>query len=178
MRTLARSSKGAQLLRELREFAALPAETRAYILHALEIRSGSRKAPPCAALTEDEAPDDIARIAFYGRLGEIAEAIPVDDDISSVTELMRWLVPLTAFDIAHTALGSFAAYRFLYERLLGAAVRPWLLGAFCTAAVLPQLHPQHRRQLLGSIDEASSGAHGWSIREPLFVPESIEAGAD
>jgi hypothetical protein len=53
-------------------------------------------------------------------------------------------------------------------------VRPWLLGAFCTAAALPQLHPQHRLQLLRSIDETCAGPRGRSIREPAFYPQAIE----
>ena len=177
MRTIARLSSGARILRELEEFAAFPPETQAYIRHSLEIRDRCREVP-VADTCDDDAGNDVARIAFYGRLEQISAAIPVDDDIASVTTLMRWLVPITAFELAHTALGSFAAFRFLYERLLGAAVRPWLLGAFCTAAAMPQLHPQHRQKLLQSIGEAGCGAPSWSIREPLFFPESIDAEAN
>ena len=68
----------------------------------------------------------------------------------------------------------FAAYRFLYERLIGAAVRPWLPGAFCAAAALPHLHPERRRALLQSISEAAATAPGWSNREPVFFPEWVE----
>ena len=173
MTTLTKSSAGAQILRELQEFATFPAATQDYIRRALEVRSGCPAVRSPQAGGED-AQSSAARIAFYDRLDEIAAAIPADDDLAAVTGLMRWLVPLTAFDIAHNALGSFAAYRFLYERLLGAAVRPWLLGAFCTAAALPQLHPAHRLQLLRSIDETSAGPRGWSIREPAFYPQAVE----
>jgi hypothetical protein len=174
MTTLTTSSAGAQILRELQEYASFPAATQDYIRRALEVRSGGTGALAPPAGGGEEAQSLAARIAFYGRLDEIAAAIPVDDDLAAVAGLMRWLVPLTAFDIAHAALGSFAAYRFLYERLLGAAVRPWLLGAFCTAAALPQLHPQHRLQLLRSIDESCAGPRGRSIREPAFYPQEIE----
>ena len=68
----------------------------------------------------------------------------------------------------------FASYRFLYERLIGAAVRPWLPGAFCAAAALPHLHPDRRRTLLQSISEAAATAPGWSNREPVFFPEWVE----
>ena len=37
----------------------------------------------------------------------------------------RWMT-LSAFDLGEGKLSCFAAYRFLYERLLGPAVRPWL----------------------------------------------------
>ena len=174
MTTLTTSSAGARLLHELQEFASFPAATQAYIRGALEVRSAGRIGFSTDADGGEAGQSLAARIAFYDRLDEIAAAIPADDDLAAVTGLMRWLVPLTAFDIAHTALGSFAAYRFLYERLLGAAVRPWLLGAFCTAAALPQLHPQHRLQLLRSIDETCAGPRGRSIREPAFYPQAIE----
>ena len=171
MRTRTKSTTGAQVLRELQTFAAFPAATQDYIRRALEARSGGGSDEDCSA---EERQSLAARKAFYERLDEIKAAIPVDDDLAAVTCLMRWLVPLTAFELAHSALGTFAAYRFLYERLLGAAVRPWLLGAFCTAAALHQLHPNHRRQLLGSIDEECAGAHGWSIREPAFYPQAVD----
>ena len=74
----------------------------------------------------------------------------------------------------HLRLQNFAAYRFLYERLIGAAARPWLPSAFCAAAALPHLHPDRRRTLLQSISESAATAPGWSGREPVFWPEWVE----
>jgi hypothetical protein len=172
MGTLTRPSAGVQLLRELQEYAAFSAPTQAYIRRALDVWSGRPLPLSAGADTAEESASLAARLVFYGRLDEIAASIPPDDDLASVNRLMAWLVPITAFDIAHTALDSFAAYRFLYERLLGAAVRPWLLGAFCTAAALPQLHPRHRLQLLRSINEG--GVAAWAIRKPVFYPQTVE----
>ena len=163
------------MLQEMAYFAEFPVATQSYICLALAARSGCPQAAARQAATKEEACSFAARVQFYGNLEQIAAAIPTDDDVASATRLMRWLVPLTVFDIAHTALDSFEAYRFLYERLLGAAVRPWLLGAFCTAAALPQLHPDHRRRLMQSIDEDSGDPRSWSVREPLFFPQSVEA---
>ena len=69
---------------------------------------------------------------------------------------------------------SFSAFRFLYERLIGAEVRPWLPSLFCSAAALPHLHPELRRQLLQSISEAAATAAGWSSRQPAFFPHWVE----
>ena len=69
---------------------------------------------------------------------------------------------------------SFSAFRFLYERLIGASVRPWLPAAFCAAAALPHLHPELRRKLLQSISEAAATASGWSNRQPAFFPYWVE----
>ncbi len=77
-------------------------------------------------------------------------------------------------DLGQNRLNSFSAYRFLYERLIGAGSRPWLPGAFCAAASLPHLHPERRRALLQSISEAAATAPGWSTREPTFYPEWVE----
>ena len=66
------------------------------------------------------------------------------------------------------------AFRFLYERLLGAEVRPWLPGAFCGAAALPHIRPERRKELLQSISEAAATAPGWSMRAPRFFPEFVE----
>ena len=87
---------------------------------------------------------------------------------------MAPLITMTAFDLGQDRLNGFGAYRFLYERLLGSAARPWLPAAFCAAAALPHLHPERRRILLKSISEAAATAPGWSNREPSFFPEWVE----
>src|SRR3546814_263093 len=49
---------------------------------------------------------------------------------------------ISIFDLSQRQIRSFAAYRFLYERLIGGAVRPWLASSLVAAAVLPLLSPQ------------------------------------
>jgi hypothetical protein len=93
---------------------------------------------------------------------------------------MAPLITVSAFDLSQGRLTSFSAYRFLYERLVGAEVRPWLPAAFCASAALPHLHPDLRRKLLQSISEAAATASGWSNRQPAFFPqwvEKVETGA-
>jgi hypothetical protein len=80
----------------------------------------------------------------YGRLDHIRDHVPDDSGLDAVEPFMAPLVTVSAFDLGQDRLGSFAAYRFLYERLVGAGVRPWLPGAFCAAAALPHLHPDRR----------------------------------
>jgi hypothetical protein len=82
-------------------------------------------------------------------------------------------VRISAQDLAQEQLSSFSAYRFLYERLLGAAARPFLPAAFCGASALPHLRPERRRLLLQSLSEAAATAPGWSEREPAFIPECV-----
>ena len=87
------------------------------------------------------------------------------------------LTRVAAFDLAQERIEGFSAFRFLYERLLGADVRPWLPSAFCAAAALPQIRPQRRKQLLQSLSEAAATAPGWSDAKPSFYPEFIEKEA-
>ena len=65
---------------------------------------------------------------------------PCETNLDALESFLGKLVRLTAFDLAQEKITGFTAYRFLYERLLGAQVRPWLPGAFCAAAALPHLH--------------------------------------
>ena len=87
---------------------------------------------------------------------------------------MAPLITMSACDLGQDRLPCFASFRFLYERLIGASIRPWLPGAFCSAAALPHLHPARRRGLLQSISEAAATAPGWSTREPVFMPDWVE----
>ena len=81
---------------------------------------------------------------------------------------------MTAFDLSQERINSFSAFRFLYERLLGARVRPYLPAAFCAAAALPVIRPLQRKLLLQSLSEAAATAPAWSDRQPSFYPEYIE----
>src|SRR3546814_12252042 len=84
------------------------------------------------------------------------------------------LLAVSVFYLGQSRLPSFSSYRFRYERLLGARVRPWLPGAFAAAAMLPSLEPNRRKLLLETIPEAVATAPGWSIREPAFYTEWVE----
>ncbi len=84
------------------------------------------------------------------------------------------LIRIAAQDLALEQIESFSAFRFLYERMLGAASRPFLPAAFVGAAALPQIRPEQRKLLLQSLSEAAATAPGWSASEPAFFPERIE----
>jgi len=100
--------------------------------------------------------------------------VPDDSGLDMIEPFMGMLITLAAFDLGQDRLPNFAAFRFLYERLVGASARPWLPAAFCAAAALPHLHPDRRRTLLQSISESAATAPGWSNREPVFWPEWVE----
>jgi hypothetical protein len=162
---------------ELREFAAFtPCEQR-YIKRSLDIGLGRQDAFKLWARDAEEVASIRRQYVSYRELKSLRTLCPDDRGLEGLEEFMGKLVRVTAYDLSQNRIASFSAYRFLYERLLGAWVRPWLPGAFCGASALPQIHPDRRKLLLHSISEAAATAPGWSDREPTFYPEWVEKEA-
>ncbi|MCW6533089.1 MULTISPECIES: hypothetical protein [Sphingomonas] len=173
-------AEGAMTLAEMKEFAGFAAATQRYIRRSLDI--GLEREDAMTRWSRDvvEAASIRAQARHYERLPEIRTLVPDDSGLDRVEAFLAPLITVTAFDLGQGRLPTFSAYRFLYERLIGANVRPWLPGAFCAAAALPHLHPELRRKLLQSISEAAATASGWSSRQPAFFPhwvEKVEASA-
>ena len=167
-------AEGAMTLAEMKEFAGFSAATQRYVRRSLDI--GLDRDDAMARWSRDvvEAASIRAQARMYDRLNEIRALIPDDSGLDAVEPFMAPLVTVSAFDLGQGRLTNFSAYRFLYERLVGAEVRPWLPSAFCSAAALPTLHPDLRRKLLQSISEAAATASGWSNRQPAFFPQWVE----
>jgi hypothetical protein len=165
---------GALTLIEMKEFASFAKGTQRYIRRSLDVGLGRRDAIKRWSRDAGEAASIRAQERIYRRLDFIRGHVPDDSGLEAMEPMMGPLITATAFDLGQDKLTDFAAYRFLYERLVGAVVRPWLPGAFCAAAALPHLHPERRRGLLQSISEAAATAPGWSNREPAFYPEWVE----
>ena len=164
----------AQFVAEMREFAGFPANAQRYIRRSLDVGLTRRDAIECWARNPVEAAGIRAQAKAYRLLEWIRVAIPDDVDPNELEPMLGPLTAVTAFDLNEGKLPSFAAYRFLSERLLGPASRPWLPSAFCAAAALPLLHPDLRRTLLQSITERAATAPGWSSKPPIFYPEWVE----
>ena len=169
-----RPADGAMTLAEIKDFAGFSAATQRYVRRSLDV--GLEREDALSRWSRDtvEAASIRAQARVYDRLDEIRTIVPDDSGLDSVEIFMAPLITVSAFDLGQGRLTTFSAYRFLYERLIGAEVRPWLPGAFCAAAALPHLHPEKRRILLQSISEAAATAPGWSNREPCFYPEWVE----
>jgi hypothetical protein len=167
-------AEGAMTLAEMKEFAGFSAATQRYIRRALDV--GLERDDALARWSRDvvEAASIRAQARMYDRLEEIRALMPDDSGLDAIEPFMAPLVTISAFDLSQGRLTTFSAYRFLYERLVGAEVRPWLPSAFCSAAALPHLHPDLRRKLLQSISEAAATASGWSNRQPAFFPQWVE----
>jgi hypothetical protein len=167
-------AEGAMTLAEMKEFAGFSAATQRYVRRALDIGLEREDAMERWSRDVVEAASIRAQARMYDRLAEVRALLPDESDLDSVETFMAPLITVSAFDLGQGRLTSFSAYRFLYERLIGAEVRPWLPSAFCSAAALPNLHPDLRRKLLQSISEAAATASGWSSRQPAFFPQWVE----
>ena len=174
---MANTGTASLTINELREFASFsPCEQR-YIKRSLDIGLGRQDAFKLWARDADEIASIRSQYVAYQDLKALRGTFPEECGFDGLDGFMGKLVRLTAFDLAQERIECFSAYRFLYERLLGASVRPWLPSAFCAAAALPQIRPDRRKQLLHSISEAAATAPGWSSREPCFYPEWVEKEA-
>jgi hypothetical protein len=174
MASTTRPADGTVTLAEIKEFASFDAASQRYIRRSLDV--AFYRADAVAIWSRDvvEAASIRAQTKVYTGLDTIRLLVPTDSNLALLSAFLGPLVAVSAFDLGQDRLGSFSAYRFLYERLIGAQARPWLPAAFCASAALPNLHPVRRRQLLQSISETAATAPGWSAREPSFFPEWVE----
>jgi hypothetical protein len=169
-----KQAKGVMALAEMKEFASFSAATQRYMRRSLDIGLDREDAMAIWSRDVVEAASIRAQARLYDRLPELRAMVPDDSGLDAVEPFMTPLITVSAFDLGQGRLTTFSAYRFLYERLIGAEVRPWLPSAFCAAAALPHLHPELRRKLLQSISEAAATASGWSTRQPTFFPAWVE----
>ncbi|MBK6708223.1 MAG: hypothetical protein IPG54_12375 [Sphingomonadales bacterium] len=168
------SAPGSLTLAEIKEFASFNAASQRYIRRSLDVAFDRKDAVELWSRDTLEAASIEAQHRFYERLPDIRALIPDSSSIEDAEQFLAALVTVSAFDLGQGRLEGFGAYRFLYERLVGAEARPWLPAAFCAAASMPHLQPDRRKKLLQSISEAVATAPGWSKRAPRFFPEWIE----
>lgn len=165
------------MINELREFASFsPCEQR-YIKRSIDIGLGRQDAFKLWARDATEIASIRSQYVAYQELKTLRATIPGESSLDGLDSFMGKLVRVAAFDLAQDKLDSFSSFRFLYERVLGARIRPWLPAAFCAASALPQIRPERRKALLHSISEAAATAPGWSDSEPSFFPEWIDKEA-
>ena len=170
---------GVLTLAEIKEFAGFSAATQRYIRRSLDVAFDRKDAVAVWSRDAVEVASIDAQHIFYERLPDIRAIVPDSAVLQDAEPFLAQLVTVSAFDLGQGRIECFAAYRFLYERLIGADARPWLPAAFCAAASMPHLPPSKRKILLQSISEAAATATGWSRRQPSFYPEwvdKVEAG--
>lgn len=159
---------------EMNEFASFQPRTQRYIRRSLSV---VKKEDAVSRWARDgvEAAEIKAQSKIYDdRIDYIKHVIPESPGLLETECLLSPLLTMSSFDIGQSRLPTFSSYRFLYERIFGAKVRPWLPSAFLASASMPQIDPDKRRELLQSISESAASAHGWSMKDPVFFPSWIE----
>jgi len=165
-------SEGALVFAEIQEFGSFDFEAQHYIGRSLEVALAHELKVGRWARSEDEAEDIRAQRSIYRALPGIRRSIPLDSQPAAADSFLFPLIAVSVFDLSVGGIETFSQYRFLYERLLGAEIRPWLQCAFAAAAALPHQAPHRREALFASLGAASTDR--WSSREPGFYPEWIE----
>ena len=175
---MAKAGTASLTIAELREFASFSEGEQRFIERSLDIGLGRGDAfEAWGSKARGKDAGIRSQYLAYRELKALRDMVPCETTMEGLEPFMGPLMRVTAQDLAMDQLESFSAYRFLYERLLGARARPWLPAAFCAAAALPQIRPARRKILLQSLSEAAATAPGWSDREPCFYPEKVEAEA-
>ena len=163
-----------QMLDEMKLFASFSTAEQRFIRRSLDIGLGRSDAVTVWARNPAEAAMIDAQARRYRLLDSIRACITDDEDAEAAECFVAPLITLIAGDLAEGKLDGFEPCKFLYERLMGATIRPWLISVFCAAAALPSVHPEQRKRLLQSIPVQDVVVAGWSIRAPLFFPEWVE----
>ena len=166
--------QSSRILSEMKEFATFTAAEQRYIRRSLDIGLDRRDAAERWARHSAEAAKIADQSRRYRMLDLIRACVPDDIGLDETESFIGPLITLSAGDLEEGKIISFAAFRFLYERLIGPTVRPWLPSIFCAAAALPYVHPEQRRVLLQSIKSHDATAPGWSSRQSAFYPEWVE----
>jgi hypothetical protein len=162
---MAQSHTASQTISEMREFASFTRFEQFFIARSLDLvleRHGEGRGAHASARG--------SQCNGYRNLRAQRQGLRQNASDEALRRFFGALVDVSAQDFARGHLSSFGAYRFLYERLLGAAARPYLPASFCAAAALPTIEPEKRRQLLRSVDESIVTTPGWSSRAPAFFP--------
>jgi hypothetical protein len=174
---MANTGTASLTIAELREFASFTACEQRYIKRSLDVGLGRQDAFKLWARDASETASIRSQYVVYQELKSLRGQVPSETGFEALEAYLGKLMRVAAFDLAQERIEGFSAFRFLYERLLGAEVRPFLPSAFCAASALPQIRPDRRKHLLQSISEAAATAPGWSAREPSFYPEWVEKEA-
>ncbi len=168
------------LVKEMEEFAGFSKRDQYYIRRSLDNyfnqKASLRDLADLYAIDIQFLSEQ--RKLYNKNLPNIQNNTPYEGDLHSLKGFIEPLVIVSTFDLSQECLSCFSGYRFLYERLLGPDVRPWLPSTFCAAASMPTIPPASRKSLLQSISEAAVTAPGWSQRVPKFIPTYVDLTAN
>lgn len=153
----------------MEQYARLPLASRRYIVRALDfgLKRGDYMARWAGSFFD--MPTNLARADVYSGISIVRPTISVGAGLpESVDVLLR---RCTGFDLQFEEMSDFTAYNFLYERLFGAGIRPYLAAAYSAAASSPTLTADARRKALSGITMFEQTEENFGGDEPQFYPE-------
>ncbi len=171
---------------EMQEFAGLEPYEQRFIKQSLYMASVARH--PEAASIEDvvgvwargEDEEYLIRRQWdtYCQLPKVDRLTPSIFGYQYPPEAVAIILTMISVDLKAERISCFAAYHFLYERLLGPHIRPWLLCMFLWQATQPHLTAQHRESLFDSTPLMEVTATQWDNTASRFFPFWVEADGD
>lgn len=171
-------TKGELMLFEMKEFGSFNKKTQRYIRLSLDVafergdpvNRWGRNDVECFNIRNHQHNYRLLFNRINSRLTHAGKGVKIDQ----IEHVVGPLIALATFDLQSGCLGSFPPFRFLYERLFGSIVRPWLPSIYVAAAAMPLLTPTHRQSQLQSISQGACCAEAWDDRDPEFFPEWVD----
>lgn len=160
---------------EMAQFASFPEATRRYICEALEIGFTGVSNKPVVGDRLSAIASRLARMDVYHSMPFVRECISNKNyNLETWSKEFGLLHRYAQFDVQYAEMSDFKAFVFLYERLLGSAIRPWLLSIYLAAAASPRITEEAREQLLSGIT-AFDVAHDFvTAPAPKYFPNQDE----
>src|SRR6187431_2039318 len=115
---MAKTGTASLTIAELREFASFTEGEQLFIERSLDV--GLARGDAFKLWAGRDADAIRSQYLAYRELRALRDSIPCETSLDGVQEFVGALIRITAQDLAQEQLTSFSAYRFLYERLLGA----------------------------------------------------------
>ncbi len=165
---------GRAILEEMKEFASFDSASQRYIARSLDVGLNTSDAVAQWSRSAEEAAAIVRQRESYAYLSLIRSALPIGLESASLPNVFSILVAVSARDLMEGRLDGFLAYRFLYERLCGCRIRPWLVPSFLAASALPAIRIPLRLRLLQTLSQAEALATHWPEDEPRYFPKWID----
>lgn len=164
--------RGAQFVAEATEYSELSPKAQRYIARSLEVAQTGLKCAKQWARGVGESSSIMVQVSLYMRLPEARNKIPKSNAFWELSDFFGYALPCAAFDVSEGRLDGFAAFKFLYERLLGARARPWLASLYAAAVALPNFRPSDFYTTDGGWN-CEIDSRDWDTTEPQFMPEWV-----
>ena len=115
----------------------------------------------------------LARADAYRHLGVLREELQDCKQVGPDFRYWDAIRKAVRFDVQHEEMGDIAAFRFLYERLLGPPIRPWITSLYLAAVTEPDSTSEWKERCLASVTAADLDDHD-DKSMPLFFPDIVD----